>query len=265
MISMIVRSDFAKVLLGMVLSAQIGFVQAGISTIDWPRIAAPNGARQFVIDDALHVNGAPMQISGFIVAASIDTVIGHYRATLGQSIVENMLGTAHLLARAFGEFFVTVRLEKIARSPLGGTRALVVITRRTEVPRAPQSASQRPSQLAPPSDDSLVAQWRSHLPPGTRVLSHMTSVSDGRPSRHLIFTNAQSLALNDERIVAAMQARGLVLATYGHRDDVERQLMFFQSDSHEANIVLTHVGDTPAGVARSVIVVHEMSRTGGAR
>jgi hypothetical protein len=207
----------------------------------WPRIAAPIQARQFAIDDELVVNGVSMRITGFLAALPIESVLAHYRAELGPQRVEDTHGTAKLLARAIGDYFVTVRLQAVAgKQPM--TRGLVAVSHLAV------------AAVSRERDDEIQTRWRSSLPAGTRLLSRLDSQLNGRVSRHLMFTNTYSVTLNGERIAAAMAELGMKPTVDEKHPETDRRLFLFQGEFREANVVIAR----EPGL-HSVIVIHETS------
>ena len=172
------------------ISGNIAFAQTA-----WPTIALPKEVQSFEIGEQVTVNGLPMRIRGFVSALKPEELAEKFRQSMGKPLVENNLANKLILGRNQGEYYLTVQLE-----PAGlGSRGVASVTN-LKVAYENRAAVQENTE-----------HWLSRLPAGSQLLSHMSSEDAGKKSTHLLVINAQSEALNYERLKSLMQSDGFVL------------------------------------------------------
>lgn len=170
---------------------------SGTPLPQWPSVGIPREAQTFGIADRITHNAVPMRLQGFVSGVPASTMVELFRRSLGSPVVENRLGTRHVLGRMQGEFYISVQIEA-AGSGGRGSRGTVAVAHL----KAAQDA------LAPARRQE---HWASHLPAGTRILGDTISQDGTRTSRLFAYSNSQDEAANRERIATLMHGQGLAL------------------------------------------------------
>lgn len=231
------------------ISLLLGIFQAGFASAGTPpAVVIPRSATPFSVGEEIILNGIPMQIHGFISAEALPLVAHWYRERLGQPLVENRIDNALILGKAYGDHFMTVRLE-----PAGAkTKGTVSLT---------------DFKAVRDRDTDNAAQYeriKNQLPTGSRLLSHMSSVDAGRRSQHLIFTNDASEQTNRNALADRLKAQGLKLEREIQASDaasnssVEGRVLYFKGNAQE---VTATISTDSSG--RTVAVINTVSTVKG--
>lgn len=162
-------------------------------------IAMPNGVSAFEIGRHVTINGMPTQMRGFVSALGQREVADAFRQALGRPLVENSIGGKLILGRMQGDDYVSVQIEAVG----AGSRGVVAVTQ-------PKVAYDNRAAMRASTE-----HWLARLPAGSRLVSQMESQDGGNSSRHLVITNAQSEALNRDRLVSLLGDEGLRLEREG--------------------------------------------------
>lgn len=225
------RIQFVLVV-GAMLSIFAGVDGFALTQSAWPGIAALKEVQLFDIGEQMTFNGLPMRVKGFVSAAKPTQLADGFRQSLGQPLVEDHLGDKLILGRAQGEHYLTVQLE-----PAGaGTRGLIAVTHLKAA-----YDRQRETQDA-------IDHRQSRLPPGSRVISQMSSEDGGKLAEHFVMINSQSMDLNLERMKDLLRDDGFELKHEANADgslapssvDViaGNKVLFFKATGKEATVVI---------------------------
>ncbi|MES2161628.1 MAG: hypothetical protein V4476_10770 [Pseudomonadota bacterium] len=165
---------------------------AASAAMDWPTVAVPQGMVSFAMGGEVVVNGLPLRMRGVLSDRPPAQVAALFRASLGHPLVENTQGSRLVLGRPLGEFYATVQLE-----PAGaGTRGVVAVTRLGAMVAGRNAARE--------SGQRILARF----PPGTKLLSRMSSVDGLRRTDTLTLSNALGVELNVQHIRRTLSAQG---------------------------------------------------------
>jgi len=232
------------VLLGCLLSKE---VPAAGNEAEWPSVPVPERSRLIVAGEGgrMSVNGIPMKIEGFVVAAALAETAGWYRKTLGNPLVESRIGRALVLGRQQGRYFMTVQLEPVA----GGTRGVVAFADMQHALRQREQS------------DAEKAHWQRRLPADSTLISHLRSEEAGKVADHLVYVNRHGPALNRDRLVALLQEDDLSLvqelpaAGRAQASRAEDAVMLqFLGKGKEAVAVISRDDSGKTGVVLNIVV-----------
>ncbi|MCK6408436.1 hypothetical protein [Thauera sp.] len=212
--------SLASMLLGSVL------LPASVLAGPWPTVAHPDGARLDLIGQQVRLNGIPMRMERAHCAAPADTVVAHYRRTLGSPVAHSRVGDTQVLARAQGDFFITVTVSPLRNA---ASEALVAIA---DMPAARHAAGQASGFV---------------LPAGSELLSDMESIDGQIVARQWVLTNKHGLRANLEHFSARLDDRGLKPDGPPLAESAEALAQGFEGPAGEAKLVLVrHDGATQA-------------------
>lgn len=189
---------------------------AASSQADWPTLPLPPDSRLESVGDQVRLNGIPMRMQRVLSTRKPADIIAFYRQALGARHAEEKLPDGFLLAQGRGDYFVTVRIKRVAPSL---TETLVSISDA----RAAQYAADRPLGL--------------QLPARSQVVSDMESTDDGRLSRQLVFLNRHSIDSNVDFITTALRALGYRAQPEGPRTRTSERVLMFDGHKREARLV----------------------------
>jgi hypothetical protein len=209
----------------------------------WPQIALPADARPFEIAAQASVNGLPMQLRGFVSATGPDQLLSWFRQRLGQPLVENVLGSKHVLGRLQGAHYITLQLEPAGR----GTRGLIAVT----------ALAGAYAERAVTEIDT--ARLLSGFPPDSRLLNRIVSSDAGKVSTYVVLTNGQDEELNLQRVKEVMRAGGLALERESDTR-VPGRTAFFKGRNREAVAIVYR-----DGAGQSAIVMNQVHLIGAGR
>lgn len=186
------------------------------SQAGWPSLPSPPDSRVESVGDQVRLNGIPMRMQRVLSTRKPVDIIAFYRQVLGARHAEEKLPDGLLLAQGQGDYFVTVRIKRVA---LSLTETLVSISDA----RAAQHASERPLGL--------------QLPARSQIVSDMESIDDGQFSRQLVFLNRHSIDTNIDFISTSLRAQGYRAQPEGIRTQTSERVLMFGGDKREARLV----------------------------
>lgn len=193
----------------------------------WPQIPLPPDATRQDLGEALNHNGTPTLSFGFTSPSAPKEVTAWLERQLGQPIVRSTRGRRMVLAKGMDGFFVTIQLE--AAHP--GTSGLVGI------------ADLKTAKAQRAKHQQEVAQLRQRLPMGSVINSHATSMEQGRFSRQVVYSNTNSLAINEKHLIDMLKESGFVLERRASQDLAQSgkpgTLLFFSGPKKEAMATLS--------------------------
>jgi hypothetical protein len=97
-------------------------------------------------------------------------------------------------------------------------------------------------------------QLQAQLPPGSRLLSLMASQDGAQLSRHIVFTNDQSVGLNSDRLKGMLQDQGLAFEHAGDASpDGAGKALFFKGREKEAIATVHRDADGLTTVVLNVV------------
>jgi len=184
---------------------------------DWPEVPAPHGARVEQIGESVRLNGVPMRMQRVLSKEAPADILRFYRAALGPRHAEEKLSDGVLLAQGQGDYFVTIRIKRLAPEL---TETLVSVS------------------------DARGAHHAAHrdlgfpLPAETLVLSDMESNDAGKSSRQLVLVNGHSVDANVDFITRSLQARGFKPQPGKTRTPEPGRVVMFGGENREARLVV---------------------------
>lgn len=217
---------------------------SSVHAADWPSVALPKEARSFDVAEQITHNGLPMRLQGFLSSTPPDELIELFRRGMGKPLVENRWGRQRILGHMQGEFYVSVQIESAGQ----GSRGMVAVTH-LKGARDSEQASGRDVQL-----------WRSRLPAGSQLLSHMASRDGTKHSLHLVFVNSHDEALNADRLKSMLSEQGLTFEREDSPGLAANRTLFFKGRDKEA-LATIHRDDA----AQTSVVLNVVTQLGKSR
>ena len=221
------------------LRALVLFSGAVHAAESWPSPHLPDGLETFAIGQEMRVNGLPMRLRGFVSPRATAELLQALRMSLGNPLVEDTSGSAHVLGRAEGNHYISVRIEGTP----SGSRGTVAVT---DLGTASKRYSQHRNNLA---------RWLDRLPAGSTITSDLVSEEDGREAQHLVFVNRQGAGRNRDGLVALLKNDGFRLerevsdgATFG----AGAGTLYFAAPGKEAMAVIARSADITSVVLNIV-------------
>lgn len=204
---------------------------------DWPLLALPKGIKTFDVGTQLSVNGLPMRIMGFVTDQSVTKTVDGFRTMFGSRVVENTLGDKRVIGQAQGNYYVTVQIEAASKLAANGTaKGIIAVTHLS-------GAIQEKARV-----QESAAKWRDYFPAGTKVISQMASEDHKKSAFHIVLSNQQSETLNEQNLIAALEAQDFVLERkVVATDKINEQLassmqggrtLFFKGHNKEATAMI---------------------------
>lgn len=204
---------------------------------DWPLLTLPKGIKTFDVGEQLSVNGLPMRIMGFVTDQSVAKTVDGFRTMFGARVVENTLGEKRVIGQAQGNYYVTVQIEAANKLAANGTaKGIIAVTHLS-------GAIQEKARV-----QESAAKWRDYFPAGTKVISQMASEDYKKSAFHIVLSNQHSETLNEQNLIAALEAQGFVLerkvvATDKINDQLASSMqggrtLFFKGHNKEATAMI---------------------------
>lgn len=206
---------------------------------NWPSPHLPDGLETFAIGQEMRVNGLPMRLRGFVSPRATAELLQALRMSLGNPLVEDTSGSAHVLGRAEGNYYISVRIEGTP----SGSRGTVAVTDLG-------SASKRYSQHR-----NNLTRWRDRLPAGSTITSDLAAGEEGREAQHLVFVNRQGVSRNRDGLVALLKNDGFRLereVNDGATVSAGAGTLYFAAPGKEAMAVIARSGDITSVVLNIV-------------
>jgi hypothetical protein len=234
----------------VLLLALAGFVTPAASVTQWPEVGLPPGAQGFSLDGSMSAGGMRMQVHGFLSHQPAPAVIAWFRASLGQPLVENQLGTSTVFGRAQGSRYLTVQIE-----PAGsGSRGLIAQT------GVPALASDREAEHA------LQARWLARLPPDMRLQTLIRGHDGGRHYQYLVLESPHAPGLSRHAISSLMQRDGYLLEREVQAMSPPSYTLYFRGAAREATaVILAHANGSSAIVLNTIVTASAASAVRGMR
>lgn len=203
--------SLASMLLGSVL------LPASVLAGPWPTVAHPDGAQLELIGQQVRLNAIPTHMVRVRCAAPADTVVAHYRRSLGSPVAHSRVRDTQVLAQAQGGFFITVTVSPLHTA---ASEALVAIA---DMPAARHAAGQAAGLV---------------LPAGSELLSDMESIDGQILARQWVLTNRHGLRANLEHFSSHLEDRGLQPDGPPLTESAAALAQGFEGPAGEAQLVL---------------------------
>lgn len=199
----------------------------------WPQIAIPEGIMLTDQGGEVSANGLPLRMRGFTSSAAPAVVAALFRQSLGQPLIENMLGAKLVLGRSHGAHYLTVQLEAHG----AGSRGVIAVSELT----APLIAS----ATSRDADQRLLGK----LAAGFSIVSRTASDDTRRRAEHVVLNNTHSVGFSTESIKGMLQGDGFTLerdsrpvsqfGTVQGLNEREARMLFFRKPGGEAVAVIS--------------------------
>ena len=182
----------------------VGLLVTDVFATDWPRLSLPTQIQTFPIGTELVVNGMPMQLRGFTSTLRASELLDAFRQSLGQPLVESVIGDKKTLGRAQGNFYITVQVDGAANANLHATE------------RSGSSGTLSISDLASYASNheqqkNKSAALLNRLPAGSIINSQMQSEEKGAATTYLVISNPHSEQFNRDALLQMMKTDGYLL------------------------------------------------------
>jgi hypothetical protein len=187
----------------------------------------PPDARPFAVGSQLEINGAPVQVQGFVSPHPPAQVVRALREAWPKPYTEDRVGPRSVFGRLVGDHYVTVQLEAAGS---GGTRGVWNAPPVREALRTDPSAQQREA-----------LRW---LPVGSDLQQWQRSVDGDRATTTVVARNRVDAAANAEHLIDRLQADGLRLERRIRSTDapVRGEVLMFAAGRAEAMAVVSRDG-----------------------
>lgn len=216
------------------LAIGLAWLSPANASTTWPAIEPPPESKVAWVGKNMKLNGLPVQIQHFSSDLSQREVLDFYRARWGRASQQSAsLSSWNVIGTQTGNF--SLRVQVRPASPRGSQGFIAV----TMLP-----SDQTPSE--PGGDFPRLG--------GSRVLSDIESIDEGRLAKLLILSNRFSVASNVSYYETAMSKQGWIQNTdYGGPQPGGRaHEMSFRRGDKELNIIIS---ETSQGTAITANIV----------
>jgi len=237
---------------GVFFLALFGLPLAAHAETPWPQVALPKDIRLHDVGAPITVNGLPMRMTSFSAKTSKAETAKWFRSSLGQPLVENLVGDKLVLGKAIGQYLLSVQMQSIET----GTRVLIAVS------------DQKTGYENRPAVKANIDRLLARLPAGSQLVSHTSSIDAGKQSSYVVVSNTYSEEVNRDRIVSNMRDDGLQLEREATVDEQNfsrgsgirpnGKTLFFKGLKTEAIAVISRNQESTSVVFNTITVMETL-------